>query len=343
MKAHGAVTLAEIAARLGCDKSTVSLALRGDARISAATKERVRRQAEELGYRPDPALKRLATLRWGGRAARPAVSIAMVARSRRDYPRIRAKLERATERWVRGAGYGFERIFLDDYPNGAAAARVLRARGAGGLIVMASATEGGLRGFAWEDWPLVQVMEGVDNLKSAPVVAADDFGSLLDAGRRVEAAKPESAAICLLGQRHASRSDEQALAAAMLVTDRWTRAGVACEAPRVFTNPPGGSDGLRAMAEWLAAARPRLAVVANSSVGAFLAKAGVRPRRPLRLVALRVLGEPGWAGYERDFDAIGAAAAQRVDWMIRQGKRGPMVRPDLTLVPDVWCEGETFA
>ena len=50
-------TLQDIAKRAGVGKATVSLALRNDPKISAATRERVRAIAEELKYRPDPALR----------------------------------------------------------------------------------------------------------------------------------------------------------------------------------------------------------------------------------------------------------------------------------------------
>ncbi len=55
--------MADIAARAGVTTATVSLALRGHPRISAATRDRVAAIAEELGYVPDPALAALARRR----------------------------------------------------------------------------------------------------------------------------------------------------------------------------------------------------------------------------------------------------------------------------------------
>ncbi len=48
------VSLARIAAEVGVSTATVSMALRGHASISAATRARVLAAAEALGYRPDP-------------------------------------------------------------------------------------------------------------------------------------------------------------------------------------------------------------------------------------------------------------------------------------------------
>ncbi|HRE82426.1 MAG TPA: helix-turn-helix domain-containing protein, partial [Opitutaceae bacterium] len=45
-------------------KATVSLALRNHPKIPEVTRQRLQRLAESLGYRPDPALARIAAHRW---------------------------------------------------------------------------------------------------------------------------------------------------------------------------------------------------------------------------------------------------------------------------------------
>ncbi len=55
------VSLSDIARRVGCAISTVSIALRGDQRVERETRERIRLVAEKMGYRPNPALAALAS------------------------------------------------------------------------------------------------------------------------------------------------------------------------------------------------------------------------------------------------------------------------------------------
>lgn len=55
------VTIHELARILGVSASTVSRALSGKGRISPATRERVRKLAEELGYQPNAVARALAT------------------------------------------------------------------------------------------------------------------------------------------------------------------------------------------------------------------------------------------------------------------------------------------
>lgn len=59
------VTITDIAAKVGMSKMTVSQALRGVGRVGGATRRRILRTAEELGYRPNLAAKAVSTGRFG--------------------------------------------------------------------------------------------------------------------------------------------------------------------------------------------------------------------------------------------------------------------------------------
>src|SRR5690606_39803630 len=76
------VTQQDIANRRKLDKSTVSLALRNNPTIAAATRVRVRTMAEKLGYRPDPALSTLARQRWAGHETGSGAALAYLVDSR---------------------------------------------------------------------------------------------------------------------------------------------------------------------------------------------------------------------------------------------------------------------
>ncbi len=57
------VSLRDVAKTVGVSHVTVSLALRGDTRVSATRRTEIRAAAEQLGYRPDPMLSSLASYR----------------------------------------------------------------------------------------------------------------------------------------------------------------------------------------------------------------------------------------------------------------------------------------
>ncbi|MGH8017096.1 MAG: LacI family DNA-binding transcriptional regulator [Opitutaceae bacterium] len=75
MSGRPPITHREIARRLGCDKSTVSLALRGSKRISKEMRERVCKLADDLGYRPDPMLSALSHYRTSRLSVRHATTL----------------------------------------------------------------------------------------------------------------------------------------------------------------------------------------------------------------------------------------------------------------------------
>lgn len=60
MQSTARISTHDLAHKLGLSQSTVSRALRGDHRISAPVRTRVRETAESMGYRPDPMLAALA-------------------------------------------------------------------------------------------------------------------------------------------------------------------------------------------------------------------------------------------------------------------------------------------
>lgn len=67
------VSLQDVADRAGVHRSTVSLALRDHPRISADVRQRVKRIAQDLGYRMNPLVAALMQSRRNGRAVRQAV------------------------------------------------------------------------------------------------------------------------------------------------------------------------------------------------------------------------------------------------------------------------------
>lgn len=176
------VTQTDIAAKLGLTKATVSLALRDDRRISAPTRERVRRAAEELGYRPDPVLSALARDRWAGHEqGEGSCLIYLVDRRspnfrqhRRFLPGARAQAEHR--------GYRMEVFDIGAVGGPEGAARVLRNRGVRGLLVpqLARGSEPGIHELDTRDFTVVCLGVGWERLPHHAVMP-DTFEATLRA------------------------------------------------------------------------------------------------------------------------------------------------------------------
>lgn len=133
-------TTREIAARIGLSKSTVSLALREDSRISASTREKVRAVAQELGYRPNPVLTQMMR---SMRASQPMKARALLGLLHGFSNPRQARTNSYHQDWVKGAtqratqlGYIVDELWL--YEPGMSARRltgVIRARGINALLI----------------------------------------------------------------------------------------------------------------------------------------------------------------------------------------------------------------
>ena len=108
-------TIRDIAARAGVSHTTVSLALRRDRRLPAATRRRIERLASELGYRRDAALgelmARLRTLR--AQPAHAALGFVTAWPSRHGW-RESADFEWAPEP-LTGSHGGADSLIMDEF------------------------------------------------------------------------------------------------------------------------------------------------------------------------------------------------------------------------------------
>ncbi|NOU35701.1 MAG: LacI family DNA-binding transcriptional regulator [Kiritimatiellaceae bacterium] len=333
------ITLQQMAEALGLNASTVSRALSNHPKIKAATRQLVQAKAAEMGYRPDPALRRLADRRWASRLpAKRTASLAVVQWAQPDYGL--AEFKKPIEIMIRSLGYGCEQFFVSDYPDVESAARIMEARGVVGLIVLPSKDPDAWQNFLWEQFAAVQVMSGEELPTGLSMVNYDSFGTVLDAGLRVERARPASAAVCLLRQPRESATDLQDHAAALVVTEWWKRAGIACKAPQFFTVGP---NSLRGMAQWLAKERVEAAIVPNPGVGVWRSDSGRRilPEE-IRIIALNRQRQTAFAGYERQLNHIARRAVQYLDSLIRHDERGRPALPELISIPSLWVPGASF-
>ena len=136
------VGLREIAAAAGVSVMTVSLALRGNPRISIATRDRIKRLADELGYHPDPELSRLMNHLRTSRTARGKIGVALVD----FYPTpdfvenaYNAKLRRGAQRRASELGFSLSPMHAADHHlNLRHLLKVIRARGIEGALLLPS-------------------------------------------------------------------------------------------------------------------------------------------------------------------------------------------------------------
>ena len=110
--------MAEIAKRAGVHVTTVSLALRNHPSLPEATRERLRKLAESMGYKPDPGLRALMNYRRNLRQRREVQTLAYVTNwdSRwvwKEFPAHVQFFEGASQR-AQELGYALEHFWLGE-------------------------------------------------------------------------------------------------------------------------------------------------------------------------------------------------------------------------------------
>jgi len=130
------LTTHDLARLLRCSQSTVSRALRNSPSISKAQRERIQREAERLGYRPDPVVAAF-TSRVRGYRRSPGLGAIACLR----VAGVQAGWLSPIMEGIRGAaerlGYGLETLEYEELGGTPQALeRVMRARGIQGLIIL---------------------------------------------------------------------------------------------------------------------------------------------------------------------------------------------------------------
>lgn len=153
------VGIRDVAKAAGVSLMTVSLALRNHPKISATTRDRVRRFAEQLGYRPDPEIARLMT-RLHGRKTSGLAAMAIVdvspSRStvRNDYG---VHVREGAVRRARELGYSDACFHCMDYDGDLRRLlSVIRHRGIEGVLLLPPVTPVELDPFL--DWSGLSVI-----------------------------------------------------------------------------------------------------------------------------------------------------------------------------------------
>ncbi|MBB5353454.1 DNA-binding LacI/PurR family transcriptional regulator [Haloferula luteola] len=154
------VSLRDIAKQLGVSHVTVSLALRDHPRISQKTRERIKAEADQLGYRPDPMLSALANYRRNKSSAPISSSIAWINAWRKP-DELRA--HREFDAYWRGASRAAEKFGyrLDEFRVGKECSPkrlhdILTARGIRGLLLPPQYPLPDWGDFPWKEYATVR-------------------------------------------------------------------------------------------------------------------------------------------------------------------------------------------
>ena len=337
--------MTQVALTAGVSKNTVSLALRGSARISEATRAKVEAAAALVGYRRNAAVGCLmAELRRTG-SGRFEASLALLnANEDREafvrHPTLPVYLE-GVRRRAGKLGYSLDEFWLHDpVLGGKRLASILRARGIRGALVVGLLKTNQLperMREVWEEFP--SVVTGVRTRNPALSFAgADQYGLALQAYEQAWE----------LGYRRPALVLDPVIDS--LIDGRFTGGFVIGE-QRLRGNEPPISPftliekarlDLGCFSEWLRQERPDVLFTLYHEVERWLHQCGLRVPSDVGLIQYEWRAQrPHWAGMDQRNDLVGEAAVDLLVSMIHNGQRGVPEQPLATLVTSQWMRGST--
>ncbi len=338
MPAH--VTLKEIAARAQVSVATVSLALRDNPLISAATRARLAALAAEMGYRPHPYVS--AYMSWRrkrGTLDRPTLALLHVYATVDGWSRHRSgslrEIHRGVVAQIHARGFGHAEFCLRA-ARPARLVEILKTRAITGLVFAPIIRETDRYEFPWQDFSAVQIGTGPASVQ-LPRVVHDHYQSALEAVRRCAEHGYRAPALLIDGEHDAR------------LQHVW-RAGFAMGAEK--HGFPG--DAVLRIAEarpdfpafraWLRRTRPDVIVTnLHELTAALLARLGLSAPRDLGLVSLSVplVGDPV-SGIHQNSALIGAQAVDLLAGALQLHRTGVLSAAITTQVAGQWNPGETL-
>lgn len=337
------VTIVDIAARVGVHFTTVALALKGSPRVKAATRDKVRAMAQEMGYVPDPMLSAFSAYRKAQKPVNYRETLAWVT----TYPtqdgwRLGAfkVFHQGAEKRAAELGYRLEQFWLKEPGmSPKRATTVLSSRGVRGLLIAPLPTAHGHLNLDWNLFSSVTFGFTLMRPRLHTVITTH-YQDVITAIRHLKTLGHH-----YLGWANSRKVDER-------VSRQW-KAGFWSEMqalPPERQIPLFSSDPFekREFLAWFERYHPDAILTSDPhQCGALILKwlkeAGYSVPKDVSVVAVNIQEEGIFSGMKEPSLQIGEAAVDLLSNLIRDGKSGLPEYPSRLLIDGTWIEGQTVA
>ncbi len=323
-------SITDIAAAAGVSAMAVSYALRGNAHVSAVTREKIRREAQRLGYRPDPLLTHLMSHVRSRRIRHTQANLGVFVLENDEYTNQLIAGARARAEHL---GYALDKIDVTPFSaNPAGLKRMLRARGISGLLLSPCHLPQAVT--AWLDWSQFSVVAMSYSIM-APVfhrVVPHHFQNarkVLTAFRALGYRRPTFA----INETVRQRSNHSFSAALTWAAEEWQEPVVSMFVSKGL--PPHGLAGVGA---WFRRHRPDALILtgARHVEGELVPELGARAVAKLGLAVMSFDAACAVPGIDQQTSLLGSTAVDVLVAQIHRHERGIPARPILSMVEGEW-------
>jgi LacI family transcriptional regulator len=333
------ITLQDIARQAGVSKMTVSLALRGHPHAAAATRDRLRRIANEMGYRPNPLIVANMTLLRAGRRTSFAGTIAFVG--------FGASPERATassqgqrifvgaRRRAESLGYQLEWFPLQEAaPDGQRLTEILLARGIAAVVLGANQV---LPPSAHLDWSRFSVaaIGRTEIGRELHRTVGDYYRAVREACQRCRARGYRRIGLAITREHDTAHQSLHRSALLGCQAD-WPRAD---HVPVLVAEQWTADVFMR----WVTRHRPEVVITCYDDPARWLPAAGLQIPEDIGLIRPHVNDKAlGIGGFLFEDSELGAAAVDLVVEQLNHNERGLPDTVKRVLLPGRWFDGRSL-
>jgi DNA-binding LacI/PurR family transcriptional regulator len=348
------VTLETIAKKAGVHKTTVSRALRNHPSIPEATRQKVQRMAEKLGYQANPLVSIYQThVRSRQKQSYKATLGWINDHPDADYwsktPWVRGLVDGARHR-AEELGYGLDTIWIDGidfkHPdkNIARCTRVLSARGIFGIVVPMTFSHV----HALHRWPGIAVAtvglfhEMAKQSKMAPMagdhlyhtVSHDYFANMRVACKHLRMLGYRRIGL-VMSHHEDAVTDRQYHGSFLAQQAYWPRTD---RVPILLQDAAHGPQ----LSEWVNKYRPDVVLCQRNETKPWLEQNGYRVPEDLGVAHLSLAPDvAGWSGVNPNLEDIGGAAVELVVQQLKMNERQPPRTCHELFVEGRWIDGRT--
>ncbi|WP_269522239.1 LacI family DNA-binding transcriptional regulator [Coraliomargarita parva] len=337
----------DVATAAGVSSSTVCRALNSNPQIPEATRKRIQKVAEELGYRPDPLLSAFASRRRGRKLGSSVTTIAYITNFAtrdewRENPFYKRCYEGIRER-VESLGYKLEHFWLGETGmNAQRLSRILYNRGILGICVAPMAHVREPIAIEWERFSCVTIGYSV----MTPILhrsTPHHYHGMQLAIRQLYDLGYDRIGLCLFSDT-SRRVDELWLSAAFLAQNgRLVLKGVEARDFAIKTYL-FDDNTLADVPDWCRREKLDVVISDNRIVAQTMRNAGISVPGEVDIATLNWNeANGGVAGINQRPDKIGAAAMDMLIGQMQRGERGIPDVPLTTMVEGVWVDGKSLS
>jgi len=335
-------TMSEIAKFAGVSKNTVSLALRHNPQIPEATRARIRKIAQRLGYRKNPTVAHLMVQLRANRSPRHQATLALInanldSRAFTRHPTVPVYVEGCRRRAAE-VGYSLDEFWLHDpVLDGPRLNRILRARNIRGAVIVGLMNENRLPSRFLATWKTVPcVVTGVRTQDPALPFACVDH-HMLTLKATEQAFKLGYCRPALVLDARIDRLVDGRFTAGMLVAQQQRPKD---QQTRPFYFVPEAPESPARFRHWLDREKPDAILTLYHIVRRWLEDAGLRVPHDVALIQME-RRRSDWAGMDQHNDLIGSAAVDMLIGMIHHNQAKLPCFPQATLIDSTWVHGKT--